>query len=135
MNAHLSEKQADAWRLLRDRQHTEVLYGGAAGGGKSWLGCVWLLAMARTYPGSRWLMGRAVAKTLKETTLNSFFDVCSQAGLRSGEHYVYNAQTGQIAVAGSTIILKIYSHIQVIRTSTTLVAWRSPARSSTRRTK
>lgn len=51
-------------------------------------------------------MGRAVAKTLKETTLNSFFDVATMAGMRAGEHYTYNAQTGQITIGASTIILK-----------------------------
>ena len=79
----------------------ETLYGGAAGGGKSWLGCLWLLMCCIRYPGSRWLMGRAIAKTLKETTLNSFFDVCSFLGLKAGEDYVYNGQTGQINVGKS----------------------------------
>lgn len=58
------------------------------------------------YPGTRWLMGRAVLKTLKETTLNSFFDVCSAHGLKAGEHYVYNGQNSQITIGASTIILK-----------------------------
>ena len=51
-------------------------------------------------------MGRAVLKTLKETTLNSFFDVCSSAGMQAGVHYTYNAQNGQITVGDSTIIMK-----------------------------
>ena len=102
----LSPKQDEAWELLTDSTHTEVLYGGAAGGGKSWLGCVWLTGMCIAYPGSRWLMGRAVGKTLKETTLNSFFDVCSQEGMKQGEHYTYNAQTGTIHIGKSSIILK-----------------------------
>lgn len=104
--ADLSVKQGQAFRYLTDAKHTEVLYGGAAGGGKSWLGCLWLLASALKYQGSRWLMGRAVAKTLKETTLNSFFDVCAAHGLKSGEHYTYNQQTGTITLGASTIILK-----------------------------
>lgn len=51
-------------------------------------------------------MGRAVAKTLKETTLQSFFDAAAGEGLRNGEHYTYNGQSGVITVGKSTILLK-----------------------------
>ena len=102
----LSPKQQEAYALLKNKRTTEVLYGGAAGGGKSWLGCLWLFTMANKYPGSRWLIGRAVLKTLKETTLNSFFDVATFFGAKSGDDYVYNAQTGVITIGRSTIILK-----------------------------
>jgi hypothetical protein len=104
--ADLSPKQGLAWRLLMDSQHNEVLYGGGAGGGKSWLGALWLMTSALQHQGSRWLMGRAVLKTLKETTLNSFFDVASMHGLRAGEHYDYNGQAGIITIGASQIILK-----------------------------
>lgn len=106
MPIDLTPKQGKAWRLLSDKTHTEVLYGGGAGGGKSWFGALWLMSSCLRYPGSRWLMGRAVLKTLKETTLNSFFDVCSKSGLRAGVDYTYNQQTSQIAVGRSTILLK-----------------------------
>ncbi len=102
----LQPKQQVAYALLKNRTHTEVLYGGAAGGGKSWLGCLWLLWSCLKYPGSRWLMGRSVLKTLKDTTLNSFFDVCAYFGLRAGEDYTYNGQTGLITISKSTILLK-----------------------------
>lgn len=104
--ATLSARQSEAWLLLSDATHSEILYGGGAGGGKSWLGAMWLLAMASDYQGTRWLMGRSVAKTLKETTLNSFFDVCAACGMKAGTHYTYNAQTGQISIGASIIILK-----------------------------
>jgi phage terminase large subunit len=104
--ADLSHKQWQAWEYLEDRTHTEILYGGAAGGGKSWLGALWLLTNCLRYPGTRWLMGRAVGKTLKETTLQSFFDVCSLHSLKAGTHYAYNQQTGVIAIGTSTILLK-----------------------------
>ena len=52
-------------------------------------------------------MGRAVLKTLKETTLNSFFMVCSDWGVKKGEVYKFNAQSNVIEfVNGSTILLK-----------------------------
>lgn len=37
MDITLSQKQSDAWHYLEDNITTEVVYGGAAGGGKSFL--------------------------------------------------------------------------------------------------
>lgn len=103
----LLEKQKQALRCLRGTTVTELLYGGGAGGGKSWLGCYWLITSCIKYPNTRWVMGRAVLKTLKETTLNSFYDVSRLMGLQSGKHYNYNAQTGVIVFYnGSAILLK-----------------------------
>lgn len=102
----LTYKQTLAYRALQDKVTTEILYGGAAGGGKSALGCFWLLESALMYPGTRWLMGRATLKTLKETTLNTFLEICKRQGLTAGVHYHYNAQANIITVNGSQIMLK-----------------------------
>lgn len=103
----LNKKQSKALRYLQDDSTTELLYGGAAGGGKSILGGYWLLKFALKYPGTRWLMGRSELKTLKETTLQSFFEVARMQGLKAEVHYRYNQQTGQISLPnGSVIILK-----------------------------
>lgn len=101
----LLPKQEHAVYYLRDQGTTEILYGGAAGGGKSALGCMWLIEMCQTYAGSRWLMGRAKLKTLKETTLNTFFDISAKLGITN--QYNYNQQSGVITWwNGSEIILK-----------------------------
>ena len=100
-------KQHTAWEYLHDSETSEVLFGGSAGGGKSYFGAAWLLYSCLRYPGTRWLMGRAVLKTLKETTLNSFFMVCSDWGVKKGEVYKFNAQSNVIEFSnGSTILLK-----------------------------
>jgi hypothetical protein len=53
------------------------------------------------------LIGRAVLKTLKETTLVSFFQVAKMQGLEAGKHYKYNGQMSQIELFnGSVILLK-----------------------------
>jgi len=72
----LTEKQWEAMSYLKDSTTIEVLYGGAAGWGKSRLGCLWLLTNCLMYPWTRWLMGRSVLKSLKESTLNTFWAVC-----------------------------------------------------------
>jgi phage terminase large subunit len=77
------------------------------GGGKTALGCYWQLKQRLKYPNTRGLIGRAVLKTLKETTLVSFFQVAKMQGLEAGKHYKYNGQMSQIELFnGSVILLK-----------------------------
>lgn len=102
----LTKKQTIAIDFLEDDKTTEVYYGGAAGGGKSYFGCYWVLKWALKCPGSRWLIGRSELKNLKKTTLNSFFEVCKAQGLKSETHYRYNAQDSTVNLPnGSQIIL------------------------------
>lgn len=101
----LTSKQLDAVYHLKDKSTTELLFGGGAGGGKSALGVLWLMEMCATYPDTRWLMGRAKLKTLKETTLNTFFDLSTKLGV--SKFWEYKAQGGVIKWSnGSEIILK-----------------------------
>ena len=66
---------------------------------------MWLIEMCQTYKGSRWLMGRSKLKSLKETTLNSFFELTSK--LEIGDQFTYNAQSNIIKWNnGSEILLK-----------------------------
>jgi phage terminase large subunit len=101
----LLKKQEYAVYYLNDNETTELLYGGGAGGGKSALGVLWLMEQCQKYPKTRWLMGRAKLKALKETTLNTFFQLSSDLGLAN--QYKYNSQTNVITwLNGSEILLK-----------------------------
>jgi phage terminase large subunit len=103
----LTIKQTKALDILEDDITTELLFGGGAGGAKSVLGCYWQIKNRLKYPGSRGLIGRTVLKTLKETTLKTFFDVCKMQGLKTGVHYSYSEQRGLISFSnGSEILLK-----------------------------
>lgn len=101
----LTLKQTQAIDYLEDDETTELLFGGAAGGGKSAFGVYWILKNAFKYPGTRWLIGRAHLKTLKETTLVSLFEVGKKQELVAGRHYQYNGQSNQIACAGGSVVL------------------------------
>ena len=101
-------KQTEAWAALEDKTSTEIVYGGAAGSGKTRLGCEWLITQCVRYPGTRWLMGRAVLKRLKETTLVTFMQICKEWKMKKDVDFTYNQQTNIIKFKryGSEIILK-----------------------------
>jgi hypothetical protein len=103
----LTIKQTIALDYLEDNVTNEILFGGAAGGGKTALGVYWQLKRRLMYPNTRGLIGRAVLKTLKETTLLSFFEIAKMQGLEVGVHFEYNDQSKQIKFPnGSIIFLK-----------------------------
>lgn len=107
IDINLTKKQGLAWKLLKDDKTNEVLYGGSAGAGKSWLGCLWISTLCLQYAGIRCLIGRTVLTQLKLTTLNTLFETLQSMGLKSGEHYVYNGQSNVITFTNkSEIVLK-----------------------------
>ena len=63
----LLKKQLEAYDVLQDNKTKYIVYGGAAGGGKSWLGSEWLLQCAYYIPNSRWFIGR---NNIKDTRFN-----------------------------------------------------------------
>lgn len=83
----LTLKQTNALERLEDNVTTDLYYGGAAGGGKTKIGCFWQLKRRLKYPGTRGLLGRAKLKTLKETTLQTFFETAKQQGVKRGVHF------------------------------------------------
>ena len=103
----LTDKQSITLDYLEDDYTNEIIFGGGAGGAKSFLGVYWILKNCLKYPGTRWLIGRRKLKTLKETTLNSFFEVCKLQGVLNGIHFNLNSQTNIIKFYnGSEILLK-----------------------------
>jgi len=92
----ISPKQEEILRVLEDKTHTEIFMGGAAGGSKSFTGCLWQIMRRLTYSGSRGFIARARLKSLKESTLLTFFEVCRLLGLKQNVDFTYNAITGLI---------------------------------------
>lgn len=103
---NLSDKQELAWNLLEDPQVTELDYGGAAGGGKSLLFCLWMTVRCRKYPGIREGIGRKEIKRLKETTVVTLLGKAFPILGVAKSEYNYNSQSGVIEFDnGSKIIL------------------------------
>lgn len=103
----LSAKQTTALDILEDDITNSLLFGGGAGGGKSLLGCFWILKMCLKYPDTRWLIGRAKLHTLKATTYNTLLEVMKMQGLTSSD-YNYNSHSGFLRFkhTGSEIVFK-----------------------------
>lgn len=76
----LTEKQKEAFKKLSDNVSTFVFYGGAAGGGKSILGCYWLMLNSIAYPNTRWFIGRDSLKDTRDSVLISFGKVAKMIG-------------------------------------------------------
>lgn len=89
----LSNEQTQAFDNLTETNGVNrVLYGGQAGGGKSFLISLWLIFMCKTYPGTRYYIARRVLKDLKESILLTFFDVAKLTNVP----FRYNSTDGVI---------------------------------------
>jgi phage terminase large subunit len=91
----LNPKQQEAIAILADTTTKALLFGGGANGGKSWLGCTWLLFSCLAYPGTRWFIGREELKRLRDSTYLTFGKVRQAYGLPL-DTYKYNGQDHNI---------------------------------------
>lgn len=85
-------KQEEALRILTDATTTELGYGGAAGGAKSWTGCEWLFWSCLAYPDTKWFIGRQELKRITESTLITFYKVVKKYDLAADSLFKYNGQ-------------------------------------------
>lgn len=76
LEIHPTEKQYLAWQALQNPDIAEIYFGGAAGGGKSWLGCESRLVRAYAYPGYKSYIGRNELTRLMASTYITFTKVC-----------------------------------------------------------
>lgn len=102
-----TDRQKEAIHYLSRKHECEtLLFGGAAGGGKSYLGCAWQISRRLKYPNTRGLIGRAQLKKLRQTTMKTFWSICNEIGLVKDVHFSYNQQEQSIKFSnGSEIML------------------------------
>lgn len=70
-------KQSLLYEKLRDNYTKFILFGGGAGGGKSWGGCEWLLLSCVQFPGIKLFLGRNELKRIMNSTYITFLKVCA----------------------------------------------------------
>jgi hypothetical protein len=76
-----TKKQELAWDKWLDNTTRFIVFGGGAGGGKSWVGCEMILTSCYFYPGSSWFIARNELKRLMNTTYKTWIKVCKHHGI------------------------------------------------------
>lgn len=88
----LNEQQGKAFEILTENDDVKaILFGGAAGGGKSALSCLWLIVMCNFYYETRWFVGREELKRIRESWLPTFYKLLKIYNIPSN-HWRYNGQ-------------------------------------------
>lgn len=83
------KKQKEAFEILTSNKYKEFLYGGAAGGAKSWTGATWLMFMGICYPGTRYFVARKELGDIVDSVLVTFKKVARAYGFSD---FKFNAQ-------------------------------------------
>jgi hypothetical protein len=104
IDIRLFDKQTEAFEYLHDAGNgiNEVLYGGGARGGKSYLGCLWQITRRISLPGSAGFVAREELTRLKDTTLITFFEALKNTGVSA--LFGFNAQTLTATCANGSMI-------------------------------
>lgn len=105
----MHRKQAEALDILINPKHRtirELLYGGAKGGGKSFLGAFWLIACSFRYPGTSYFVARENLVDLRRHTIPTFYEVFKCANIDT-RLIKYNGQDNYFLFNNSSRILMV----------------------------
>lgn len=82
-----------------------ILGGGAAVGGKSYLGSVWLCSSCMRFENIRALVARKTLKSLKESTWNTIKTILKDWGLKEDINYKINNLEGTLTFWNDSVII------------------------------
>jgi len=89
MEINLTKKQSEAWDYLEDSSTNYIVFGGAAGGAKSYLSAIWLWYLCATYDNVHCFVGREELKRLRESWVMTWHKMIAQFKLPKAD---YNAK-------------------------------------------
>lgn len=87
-----NEKQLQAAEYWIDNITEEILYGGAKGGGKSYLGATLIFGDALIYPGTHYFIARSELIDLRKFTVPTIHEVFKNWGLEFDKYATFNGQ-------------------------------------------
>lgn len=102
----ISEVQSLAMSEFNDPQTVSIVFGGGAGGGKSFLIGLLCAIACKQYPGTRWGLARKELKSLKQTTLATLISkVHNTLGISEGDYKLNMLDSTLHYNNGSSILL------------------------------
>lgn len=106
-----NDKQIQAVEYWIDNTTEEILFGGAKGGGKSFLGCSLIFGDALIYPGTHYFIARKELNDLRKFTIPSVHEVFSKWGLKVEDYASFNGQDNCFNLTnGSKVFLIACKH-------------------------
>lgn len=97
LTIHPQSKQHLVYEAWNDPLIDDVVAGGAAGGGKTWIGSEAIMIDALRWPGTKYFIGREELKTLLQTTFVTLTQkVFKHHKLEQGKHWTFNANKNEI---------------------------------------
>lgn len=87
-----NNKQLEAAEYWVDNETEEILYGGAKGGGKSYLGASLIFGDALIYPETHYFIARKELNDLRKYTIPTIYEVFKNWGLELKNYATFNGQ-------------------------------------------
>ena len=103
-NSNGNDKQKECGKAWANDDIDEVLYGGAKGGGKSFIGCSLIFADAFMYPNTQYFIARKQLNDLRRFTIPSIYEVLNGWGIPQ-KSYKYNGQDNYFELHNDSRVL------------------------------
>lgn len=108
---HGNEKQKDCARAWLDDDITDIVYGGAKGGAKSFTGCKLIFGDALIYPGTHYFIARKKLNDLRKFTVPSIHECFTDWGIDINKYTSFNGQDNfYTCYNGSKVFLLEVAH-------------------------